>query len=50
MSTVPAQRGVQVPIVEAIHELLCPPEDVILQQYRKEKADILRVSVPAGLG
>ena len=43
LDTVPPQRGIIAPTPEAVAELLCPPEDMMLQQYRKEKAQILRV-------
>ena len=43
LGSVPAQRAIDAPALDAVAELLCPPEGVMLQQYRKEKAQILRV-------
>mmetsp|Transcript_27007 Transcript_27007/g.59061 ORF Transcript_27007/g.59061 Transcript_27007/m.59061 type:complete len:1042 (+) Transcript_27007:153-3278(+) len=42
MHDAPAKRQVAVPEPSAVQELMCPPEEVVLQQYRKEMAQILR--------
>ena len=44
LDTVPLVRAIDAPMAEVVTELLCPPEEVVLLQYRKEKAQILRVS------
>lgn len=43
LDTVPSVRAIDAPTAEVVMELLCPPEELVLLQYRKEKAQILRV-------
>ncbi|GAX73013.1 hypothetical protein CEUSTIGMA_g465.t1 [Chlamydomonas eustigma] len=41
-SNMPSHRDLEVPSQELVKELMCPPQDVVIQMYRKEKAQILR--------
>ena len=50
LESVPAKRPVDAPPLDAIAELLCPPEDVVLQQHRREKAQIVRVRANIQIG
>ncbi len=43
VASVPARRPINVPPMDAVAELLCPSEDIVLQLYRKEKAQVQRV-------
>ncbi len=40
---VPAERQVLLPADGQLEALLCPPEEVLLQQFRQEKQHIMRV-------
>lgn len=41
----PGSPQVQVPSPAIIQELMCPPEDVLLEQFRLERQQILKVSL-----
>eukprot|EP00798_Chlamydomonas_sp_ICE-L_P027764 gene27764-7404_t len=41
MGTAPGRRAVPLPPASAVADLICPTEEIVLQQYRKEKAQTL---------